>query len=341
MSQRRLLILIQVFTLLLILQAGAVSAQSGPQPLPALPSSAILNQIISQTNGPTFTPLMTPNALRNQLIAFNGALNGVEDILRYNQAVSYFDRAGNLMEHVIPLVNNATASIRPNITLPGVDPRPGRIIGATWQRGRGMMVMALGYNSWASHEQPSSLRFYHNSTDFTFEGFNFAPFIDYGNDGRLELADQGGVIARHMSCVSVGLTQVCWWPNESRTRDLGIAPSIDAAAQRAHNRYWLSVSFSGWHALPDLAGAGVRTSCRNAALNASSFNNLSACQANILMTATTSAPFSRVGFFDEASFRRGVCRGARLCARLRATSPVRWGRGLGVGMTCAPQKTYP
>jgi hypothetical protein len=27
-------------------------------------------------------------------------------------------------------------------------------------------------------------------------------------------------------------------------------------------------------------------------------------------------------------------RGARLCARLKAPSPVRWGRGLGVGMIC-------
>jgi hypothetical protein len=38
--------------------------------------------------------------------------------------------------------------------------------------------------------------------------------------------------------------------------------------------------------------------------------------------ALTPNPFTGVGFFDEASFRRIVCRGARLCASLKSPSPA-------------------
>jgi hypothetical protein len=286
MSRLKLLVLIQVLVLAFALQAGTASAQM--QSLPPIPGSAILNQVISQTNGPTFTGFGVPTAIQNQLNTFNSSqFPGVPSQLDYAKAISYFDRSGNLMELAIPLTNSATATLDPNMTTSGQNPMPGRVIGAVWQRGRGTRVIVAIFQqgSTGATLPPIELRFYSDNTNYLTEGMLYSPFIDYFNDGRLERADAGALIAAYNSCISVGLEQVCWYPySYEQTRDQMAKDLIQAAMNRATSRYIFLASFDVARSVPDMIGANRRTACKTQLRNATSFNALNNCATNLVMT---------------------------------------------------------
>ncbi|MBN8591930.1 MAG: hypothetical protein J0M33_09220 [Anaerolineae bacterium] len=283
--------IIQIIVVLFILQAGQVFAQS--QSLPAIPGQTILNQVINQTNGPTFTPFGTPIAIKNQLNGFSSSsLPGVPSNLDYDKAISYFDRSGNLMELVIPIKNSATAVLDPNMTTPGANPMPGKIIGAVWQRGRGTRVVVAVFQQGSNGASlpPMELRFYTNSTSYYTEGMLYSAFVDYFNDGRLERVDAGAVIAAYNSCISIGLEQVCWYPYSLDViRDQMSKDLIQAAWNRATARYQIMVGFDLPRTVPDMIGANRRSTCASQLNSASSFDNLTRCAANLVMTSSSSA----------------------------------------------------
>ena len=290
MTRLRALILIQIIVLLFVLQTGQVFA--GTQSLPAIPSQTILNQVINQTNGPTFTPFGTPNAIKNQLNGFSSSsLPGIPSNLDYSKAISYFDRSGNLMELVIPIKNSATAVLDPDITTPGMNPMPGKIIGAVWQRNRGTRVVVAVFQQGSSggNLPPMELRFYTNTTSYYTEGMLYSGFVDYFNDGRLEQVDAGAVIAAYNSCISIGLEQVCWYPYSlDIIRDQMSKDLIQAAWNRATSRYQLYVGFDLPRTVPDMIGANRRSACANQLSNATSFNSMSNCVANLVMSSASS-----------------------------------------------------
>jgi hypothetical protein len=219
------------------------------------------------------------------LATFSGALDKVENKLEFSQAVSYFDRSGNLLELVIPLKSNGAAVLDPDLTAPGQNPMPGKIVGAIWQRGRGLMVMVALFQQGGNTLPPTSFRFYYNSTQYWQENLMYSKFVDYFNDGRLEAVDQGGLIASYNSCVSVGLEQVCWRPYSfEQVRDQMVKDQTQAAWDRAKNRYALSTSFTVVDSVPDMIGGSRRNNCANQLLNATSFASLSNCHPNLVMT---------------------------------------------------------
>lgn len=272
----RLIVLFLLFTI----EISPIVA--GSTPLPPIPPPSVLNLVVSQTGGPTFTPLNVPNLFKQQLVAFDGMLDNVENMLEYTQAVSYFDRSGNLMEVAIPLKNNGTTALAPTFTVGG---QPAQIVGAVWQRWRGIMVMVTLFTSAQSGQRPYDFLFYYNSTSYYDEGIFYSQFVDYFSDGRLEVVDQGALIAKPNACVSVGLKQLCWWPySDQNLRDQTVESLVTQAMIRANNRYVINVGFNSYLAVPDLIGATRRSQCANQLRTATSFNNLSACKANLIMT---------------------------------------------------------
>jgi len=283
MSQIKKLLIIQLLVFSFLVQIGPSLA--GNEALPSIPSNVILNKVVSQTGGPTFTPLNVPGIFKSQLATFSGALDKVENKLEFSQAVSYFDRSGNLLELAIPLKGNGVAVLDPDLTAPGQNPMPGKIVGAIWQRGRGLMVMVALFQQGGNTLPPTSFRFYYNSTQYWEENLMYSKFVDYFNDGRLETVDQGGLIASYNSCVSVGLEQVCWRPYSfEQVRDQMVKDQTQAAWDRAKNRYALSTSFTVVDSVPDMIGGTRRSNCANQLLNATSFASLSNCRPNLVMT---------------------------------------------------------
>jgi len=289
MSRVRVFISVSVLLVLLVSGSGSALAQDS---LPAVPSATILNTVISQTSGPTFTPFGVPNAIKTAFNAFNSsAFSGIPSQLNYAKAISYFDRSGDLMELVVPLTNSATAVLDPNITTPGANPMPGRVIAAVWQRGRGARVVVAVFQqgSIGATLPPMMLRFYTDKTNYYDEGMLYSRFLDFFNDGRLEAADAGAVIASYNTCVSIGLEQVCWYPySQEVIRDNMVKDLIQSAMNRAYSRYYLSVTFDLVRSVPDTIGANRRTSCATQLSNATSFDNLSNCQTNLVMASSTS-----------------------------------------------------
>lgn len=277
------LVIIQLLVFVFVVQISPSFA--GSEPLPPIPSSTILNKVVSETDGPTFTPLNVPNIFGTQLAAFSGVLDKVDNNLEYTQAVSYFDRSGNLLELVIPLKDNGRAVLDPDLTAPGQNPMPGKIVGALWQRGRGLTVMVALFQQGGNTLPPTSFRLYYNSTQYWEEGLIYSQFVDYFNDGRLEVVDQGGLIAAYNSCVSVGLEQVCWRPYSfEQVREQMVKDQIQTAWVRANSRYAMSTAFTVVNSVPDLIGATRRFNCANQLLNATSFSSLSSCVPNLVMT---------------------------------------------------------
>ncbi|MBL8157274.1 MAG: hypothetical protein JNM70_24085, partial [Anaerolineae bacterium] len=296
MARFKLIVVVQLLILLFGLQLAPSTAFG--EPLPPIPPQSVLNLVASQTGGPTLIPLGVPDAFRAQLVGFNGVLDGVENMLEYMRAVSYFDRSGNLRELVVPLKNSGTAVLGPKFSIPDEWPTPGQIVGVVWQRGRGTMVMVAIFGGMDS-TTPYMFRFYRNSTQYYEESLIYSEFVDYFGDGRLERIDQGGLIAHQNSCVSVGLDQLCWWPYlETQLRDQGISTAVQKAVNRAWDRYQVYTAFADWMAVPDIIGMVRRGQCAIQLYGATSVNSLTNCKANLLMAhAFSSAEGEPIGIW--------------------------------------------
>jgi hypothetical protein len=248
--------------LLLISVAGPASA--GTQALPALPPSSLIDRIISETGGPTFTPIGAPDILYDGLVPLNGPLDFIESYLDDAQAVSYISTANYLYETVVPILGANLMQLTPDITAPGTPSVPGKIIGATYQRGRGVMAIVATFPNWDS-TNPTGLRFYYSSTQYYWTLPVIGQFYDPDQDLTVEASEEGAVISDKWSCIVVGLKQVCWAPySTSQLRDSDAVRNLLLAANtQAQNRYNLTVSFGVNDAVPDLIGTNRRILCRN------------------------------------------------------------------------------
>lgn len=280
----------------------ATPVQANGDPLPAIPGQSVLNQVISQTSGIPFTPLGVPNHVDNQLATFGGAFAGVQNMLEEDQAVSYFSTGKAMLELVIPLQNNATATLDPDMTAPGINPKPGKIVGAVFQPYRGVMVVVAVFQSGVcpSCAPPDKLRFYYNNTQYEEYSVVWGEFVDPDGNSVVDAIDEGAVIAHDYSCVTVGLEQVCWEPDSySDVRD---EPAPQDIAYDAYtefeNLYDMNVDFYVDDAVPDLFGSSTRARCANKYATANNFNNIGQCNPNLIFTAATSyVPGEPIGIF--------------------------------------------
>jgi hypothetical protein len=276
-------ILVFVIALTLIYALWPVEAQKR-RPLPAIPSQSILNKVIRETGGPTFTSLGVPAYITNGLATFTGVFSGAQNMFSASQTVHYITTYGELRESVLPLVNSRSAVLDPDITAPGTNPLPGKIIAATFQPTRGtnsvMIVVAVFKPNQTTHP-PSALRFYYNSTQY------YESKLDWG---RFSAApgpvDEGSVIAYKNSCTIVGIEQVCWSPySYPAQRDSIPGRVADAAYTQFRGIYDVGVTFYTSDALPDLIGAGVRNQCAGQLSGAGSGGALSSCIPNLVFAA--------------------------------------------------------
>jgi hypothetical protein len=283
-----------LITALLLVLVAVVPVLAGGEPLPAMPSQSVIDEVIRESGGVVFTPLYAPNLIRQQLVAFSGEFDNVENTVNFSQAVNYFTTSGRLTETVIPLVDSRTAILDPVFTAPGREPRPAKIIGALYQPARGTMVVVAVFKpeAWQCPgcNPPEKVRFYYDSTQYYEYSLYWGQFADYGGDGKLEAVDDGALIAHKYTCVAVGLEQVCWDPySYSALRDEPTPKDLAYAAYtRAKDRYNLGVDFYVDDAVPDLVGAASRAACAIQLQAATQFNSLSQCVPNVVFTASKS-----------------------------------------------------
>jgi hypothetical protein len=248
-------------TTLLLSVAGPVFA--GTTPLPALPPQWLIDKVINETGGPTFYPVGAPDSLYTALIPFGGALDNIENNLDNFQAVNYIATNNYLYETVVPINGSRWASLTPNMTAPGSPAAPGRIIGATYQRGRGAMVIVATFTDWSS-TNPNGLRFYYDSTQYFSATLVVGTFLDPNGDRVLEPPDVGAVISDRYSCIAIGLLQVCWVPySTDQLRDaIAVRGLLNNANSAAQSRYNLTATFGLNDAVPDMIGKNRREWCR-------------------------------------------------------------------------------
>ncbi len=296
---RKSLLLTTLLTLVLLISvAGPASA--GSQPLPAPPPSWLINKVISQTGGPTFTPIGAPEILYNGLVPLNGPLDYIEYYLDDEQSVSYIATNDYLYETVVPIWGASWMDLAPDITAPGTPAVPGQMIGATYQRGRGVMAIVATFPNWSS-TTPNGLRFYYTSTNYYAALPVVATFYDPNSDWMVEPTEEGAVISDKWSCIVVGLKQVCWAPySTSQLRDSGAVQSLLVAANtQAQNRYNLTVSFAVNDAVPDLIGTNRRYWCGSDFDVKQRFTEvMGGCQPNLAFVhATTTAVGQPIGLW--------------------------------------------
>lgn len=287
---KRLLFIGSVLIAVLGLAVNTVSAN--PPPLPSLPNAAVIENVRIASAGGTFTPLGAPTFVMNRLATFTGVFAGVQNLVSTPQAVHYLDlNNGRLRESLLPLIDSRTAQLDPTFTTPGSNSRQGKIIGAIFQPGRGnqrsVMVVVAVFKPGEPQNAPEKVRFYYNSSQYFEYSLYHAFFLDSNGNQMVEVGDEGAVISHKLSCVTVGLEQVCWDPYDySKTRD-GSRPKDIAydAYTRAKNTYDLSVDFYVDDAVPDMLGYAQRQYCASQMLNAMNFGAINGCVATAVISA--------------------------------------------------------
>jgi hypothetical protein len=207
---------------------------------------------------------------------------GVETMMKYKQAIPYFTTDARLLEQVIPIKGNRTAVLDPDMTAPGNEPKPGKIIGAVFQPSRDVMVVVAVFKADKLSEPPEKIRFYYTSTAY------YEYSYDWGTFSSSAALDAGAVVAHKYSCVTVGMEQVCWQPyNTDLVREKSTPKNIaDAAYSRLKNVYDLTVDFYVDDAVPDLLGHKLRTNCRaNLKGETNFYTKTQGCKPNLIFTA--------------------------------------------------------
>lgn len=292
MLKRAVLILCAI---LMIAVFGLTPAAANGQSLPPLPPQPIINSVLAQTNGAIYTPLGVPQTILTQLGGFGGAFTGAQNWFNVSQSVSYFDTNGRLRELIMPLQNSRYEILDPVFTAPGSNPRPAKVIGAVFQPSRGLMIAVAIFKPEAfgcpNCEPPEKIRFYYTNTQYHEYSLYWGQFVDYYNDGVVELVDEGAVIAHKISCLNVGLEQVCWDPydysqvrQEPQPKDI-----VYNAYTILKDVYDLGVDFYVDDAVPDILGGAQRAGCWAQYRTATSFNALSSCIANVVFSASKDA----------------------------------------------------
>lgn len=280
---------LSVLTLFVLFMGVAVQPVAAERmPLPALPPGAVRNSVLSQTNGAQFTPIGVPPAVNTWLNAYGGAFSEAENLFDLSQAVHYVTHDNQLTETVLPLRNSGSKNLRFNMTAPGRNPKPGRIIAALFQPSRGMMIVVAVYKD-ENATKPDKLRFYYNDTLYFESGIKLGNFLDINGDRRLEAVDEGSLIASKLTCVAVGLKQVCWEPyNRDLVRSGTSRTLATDAYENLRGVYNISVDVFEDDAVPDLYGRANRTACANQMASATTFDNMTACAPTAVFTASKS-----------------------------------------------------
>lgn len=280
--------------LTVLMTLGIQPALADPPPLPALPPAAIRNQVLAATGGAKFTAVGTPLSVRSQLTSFGGVFEGAENKLAWNEAVHYINTDGTIQEMLIPLRSSGSARLDPDMTAPGLAPRPGKLIGATYQPSRGaradMYIVAVFKPEDVNCRTcvPEKVRFYYSNTRYYEFSLYHGRFTDVNGDRLLETVDEGALIAHSYSCLAVGLEQVCWAPYSfSALRQESISQNIvDSAYTDFKSIYDVEVDFYLDAAVPDLLGRNQRQTCAGQLANGTNFTNVSACVPSVVFTAS-------------------------------------------------------
>lgn len=281
MTQSRTFIAVVILLVMLALQVTA-PVYAGSEPLPALPPQWLTDKVINETGGPTFYIVGSPTSMQPPLAAFSGALDNIEYNLDYDQSVSYVATTEYLYETLIPMDNSRYMTLAPDMTAPGSPSAPGKIIGATYERGRGVMVVVTTFPGWSS-TTPNGLRFYYNSTEYYSVVPRVGRFLDPNGDQVVEALDEGAVISDLWSCLGVGLKQVCWAPySTSQLRDADAVRSLlNSAYNQAVGRYQLTVTFDMYDGVPDLIGQNRREWCASDFSWKTLTEQMQGCQPNL------------------------------------------------------------
>jgi hypothetical protein len=280
---RRVIWLLSLF--IVLMGVTVQPATAGKPPLPSLPPRSVRTAVLSQTNGAQFTPIGVAPAVTNWLNAYGGVFADAENMFDLSQAVHYVTHDGRLTETILPLRNSGSKVLRPNMTAPGATRKPGRIIGALFQPTRGMMIVVAVWKD-MNAVNPEKLRFYYNDTLYFEAGYKLGNFLDINGDHRLEPVDVGGIIAHNLTCVAVGLKQVCWAPYNSIVRSNTSRDLVHQAYEHMRDVYEISVDVFENDAVPDLYGRSSRVACANQMASATSFENLTDCIPTAVFTAT-------------------------------------------------------
>lgn len=255
-------IIVLSLIIILIFTSLAAPALAGNEPLPPLPPQWLTNKVIRETGGPTYTQIWGPGGMWDPLVAFGGVFDFIEWKLDWAYAVNYISTTAYLYESVVPFRWPEWSWLEPDITAPGKPAAPGQIIGATYQRGRGVMPVVATFPSWSSNT-PTELRFYYTDKNYYSAVPVVGQFSDPDWDQRLNSSDAGAVISDRYSCLAIGLRQVCWSPySTTQLRDAdAVRALLTPAAALAASRYQLSVTFDLYDGVPDLIGGRRRSSC--------------------------------------------------------------------------------
>jgi hypothetical protein len=248
-----------VLPLILFIVLLTAPLQAKPPALPAMPSSTVINQVITQSGGPTYTPLGVPANVMTSLEQFGGVFEGVEDRVSQHDAASYIATGGILKETILPLVDSGSQRLGAELITPGSKPRQGQIVGALYQPYRGTMILVVTFDN---KFKPDKIRMYYSDDQY----HEYALKADKFKDKTEDSYDEGSIIAHKLSCVTVGKKQVCWEPaDENAVREKPYPKDrIEEAYKRAQKAYDLGVDFFISDAVPDLIGSEKRTNCASA-----------------------------------------------------------------------------
>jgi hypothetical protein len=287
---------------LVIILTFIIAPSQAQQPdLPPLPSADVINAVITQTGGPTYTPLKTPKNIKQTLKTFGKVFEGVHKWVSKKDAISYIATGGVIEEVVLPLKNSGSHSLKPDMSAPGPDPRPGKVVGAIYRPELGTMILVAVFNPAG---KPDKIRMYYANKKY----YEYPMQKDKFNQQTEGTFDEGAILSYNQSCVTVGKNQVCWGSGkgpDARDDDCDDRDDecenlnnddaevrIENAIYKAQNAYDLNTQFLVEDAVPDLIGNGTRANCAAALKNAvlpegGTAPGISACDPNLYISAST------------------------------------------------------
>ncbi len=280
MQSRRLLAIIII--LFVVLGIGIVPGRAA-NPLPPLPSQAVVNQVITQTNGPTFTPLGRPQFLTFTLGAFTqGAFAGVAARIDLQNTVSYIDLNHTIQSTFMPMLGAASSSLHFDIVTPD-DGLPAQIVGALFDKSQRTMLAVLVWKDNKPNKTPKELRLYSSTGGQLFYALYKVKVRDYkakGGSSQPPPSDAGALITNAEGCFVIGLNQICV---DTGLADGNVQSLTTQAYQNLSHVYSFNASFDFSSSVPDLLGATQRSACA-AALAAATGRIVSGCTANAVFT---------------------------------------------------------
>lgn len=288
MKRTSVFIAVMLLTALMLQPSFAVqpSQERAKPPLPPLPDESIINSVIADTGGADFTPLAVPDAILTELAAFGAPFT--DATLDPSQAVNFFDSTGTLREAIIPVAGLETATLAPTFVTPDVNSKQGMVIGALYQPGRGAMWVVVTFSGGAI-PQPKHVRFYHKPKKYYQQAVKIGQFEDDNGDLQVDPADAGAVISFKRSCITVGLSQVCWNPySKPVVRETGKpALKVSMTVAKFRTKYKFTSTIDAKTSLPDIIGKTEREACAAFLVTATLFSNMTACKPNVYFAAAT------------------------------------------------------